>query len=51
MKMMEQDAIERTERRKKDEKLAMDQKELGNEEFKKGNYEKAVEYYSEVIKP
>ena len=48
MKMMEQDAKERYERKKRDEKLAMQQKDLGNEEFKKGNYHQAVEYYSEV---
>ena len=48
MKMMEQDAKERYERKKRDEKLAMQQKDLGNEEFKKGNYHHAVEYYSEV---
>ena len=48
MRMMEQDANDRYERRKKNEKLAMVQKDLGNEEFKNGNYEKAVEFYSEV---
>ena len=48
MRMMEQDANDRYERRKKNEKLAMVQKDLGNEEFKSGNYEKAVEFYSEV---
>ena len=48
MRMMEQDANDRYERRKKNEKLAMVQKDLGNEEFKSGNYEKAVKFYSEV---
>ena len=50
MRMMERDAEERYARRKKNEKLAMEQKDLGNEEFKNGNYEKAVEFYSEVNK-
>ena len=50
MRMMEQDANDRYERRKKNEKLAMVQKDLGNEEFKNGNYEKAVEFYSEAVK-
>lgn len=48
MRIMEKDAEERHARRKKNEKLAMAQKDLGNEEFSKGNYEKAVEFYSEV---
>lgn len=48
MKAMEADAKERAQRRKVNEQAANKLKEEGNEEFKSGNYEKAVELYSKV---
>ncbi|XP_064601806.1 tetratricopeptide repeat protein 12-like isoform X2 [Liolophura sinensis] len=49
MKAMEDDAKERAQRRKVNEKAATKLKEEGNEEFKSGNYEKAVELYSKAL--
>lgn len=48
MAAMEQDAKERSERKAEAQKEAMTWKEKGNEEFKNGNFEKAVEHYSTV---
>ena len=48
MDMMEKDIQERNERRKKNSTEATRIKDLGNEQFKEGNYEKAVELYSQV---
>ena len=48
MDMMEKDIQERNERRKKNSAEATRIKDLGNEQFKEGNYEKAVELYSQV---
>lgn len=45
---LEQDAQERYERKKKMTKLANELKEKGNKEFKEKNYEKAIEYYTQV---
>lgn len=49
MSMLEKDAQERNERRKKNMKVASELKEKGNVEFREGRYEKAIEYYSEGI--
>lgn len=49
MAAMEADARERAERRKIGEKRANELKEKGNEEFRKGNYEKALELYTEGL--
>ena len=48
MRMMEQDANERYERKKENKKKSDKLKLKGNEEFKNGNYEKAIEFYTEV---
>ena len=48
MRMMEQDANERFERKKENKKKSDKLKLKGNEEFKNENYEKAIEYYTEV---
>jgi hypothetical protein len=45
---MENDANERYEKRKLNEKLANEFKDKGNFEFAKSNYDKAIEYYTEV---
>ena len=50
MKMMEQDVRERAERRKASEKIAVKLKDEGNELFKEGDYQKAVDKYVEVGK-
>lgn len=49
MAAMEVDARERAERRQAGEKKANELKEKGNEEFRQGNYEKALELYSEGL--
>ncbi|XP_069115192.1 tetratricopeptide repeat protein 12-like [Argopecten irradians] len=49
MAAMEADANERAERRKKRQKEANVIKEKGNEEFRQGKFEKALEYYSEAL--
>ncbi len=49
LKVMEQDANERYERKKAAQKKADQIKELGNEQFKLKNYEKALEFYNEAI--
>lgn len=46
---LEQDAKERYERRKQNEKIANELKDKGNSEFSNLNYEKAIEYYTEVM--
>ena len=48
MAAMEVDARDRFEKRKKREKESNIEKDLGNEQFKLGNYEKAIEYYTKV---
>ena len=48
MSIMEQDAKERYERRKQNYKIADGLKEKGNEEFKNGNNEKAIDFYTQV---
>ncbi|RNA10791.1 tetratricopeptide repeat 12 [Brachionus plicatilis] len=49
MAALEKDAQERFERKKKMTILANELKEIGNKEFKKKNYEKAIEYYTEAL--
>ncbi len=49
MSILEKDANERFERRKENTKLATELKDKGNAEFQKRNYEKAIEFYTEVI--
>ena len=46
---MEQDCRERYERKKASEKEALALKELGNKEFQKENYKKAIDFYTEVV--
>ncbi|KAL3884297.1 hypothetical protein ACJMK2_024445 [Sinanodonta woodiana] len=46
---LENDARERAERRKKQEKESNEIKELGNAEFRQGNYETAVEHYTKAL--
>ena len=48
MSALEVDAQERFERRKLNEKISNELKVKGNAEFSKGNYEKAIEHYTEV---
>ncbi|XP_072166099.1 tetratricopeptide repeat protein 12-like [Diadema setosum] len=49
MKAVEQDAAERAQRRREKMKVATEWKERGNVEFKAGNYEKAIELYTEGL--
>nr|XP_054760270.1 tetratricopeptide repeat protein 12-like [Lytechinus pictus] len=49
MKAVERDAAERAERRKEAKKRATEWKDKGNVEFKEGNYEKAIEHYTEGL--
>ena len=49
MAAMEEDCRERAERRKRYEKEAEQQKLLGNKQFTEGNYEKAVEFYTNAL--
>ncbi|KAK3591065.1 hypothetical protein CHS0354_005454 [Potamilus streckersoni] len=46
---LEKDARERAERRKEQEKESNEIKELGNAEFRQGNYETAVEHYTKAL--
>ena len=48
MAALEADANERAARRKVNEKEANILKEKGNEEFRQGNYDKALALYTEV---
>jgi len=48
MSVMEADARERASRRAGRIKVAEEWKEKGNVEFRQGNMEKALEYYTEV---
>jgi len=48
MNIMEKDAKERFERRNQNYKIADYLKEKGNLEFKNGNNEKAIEFYTQV---
>jgi hypothetical protein len=48
LSIMEKDAKERFERRKQNYKIADGLKEKGNEQFKNGYNEKAIEFYTQV---
>ena len=48
MKALEEDAQERFKRKRAREKVAEGLKEKGNEEFRQGNYEKALDFYTQV---
>lgn len=48
LKSMEQDANERYERRMKNKKISNEFKDSGNKEFSNGNYDKAIELYTQV---
>ena len=48
MAAMEQDVKEREQRRQQKKKKATELKDKGNIEFNAGNFEKAVDYYTEV---
>ena len=50
MQVMEQDAKERQERRRENKRKAEVLKQKGNAEFAQKNYQKAIEYYTEVFK-
>ena len=50
MKIMERDAEERYKRKKENQKKANELKENGNEQFKQGNLDNALEFYSEALK-
>jgi tetratricopeptide (TPR) repeat protein len=49
MQVMEQDAKERQERRRENKRKAEILKQKGNVEFAQKNYQKAIEYYTEVL--
>nr|XP_006642346.2 PREDICTED: tetratricopeptide repeat protein 12 [Lepisosteus oculatus] len=49
LKILEKDAEDRRKRRKENETLANALKEMGNEAFAQGNYETAVQCYSEGL--
>ena len=48
MSAMEADAQARNERKKKAREEATAIKEMGNKDFQEGDYDKAVEYYTQV---
>ena len=48
MQVMEQDAKERQERRRENKRKAEVLKQKGNAEFAQKNFQKAIEYYTEV---
>ena len=48
MAAMQKDADERHERKKKAQKEAAALKDKGNAEFKAGNYDQAIEFYTQV---
>lgn len=48
MATMEQDAKERYKRKQESKKIANELKEKGNEQFKQGNLDEALKYYTEV---
>ena len=48
MKALEDDAQDRFRRKQARQKVANGLKEKGNEEFRQGNYESAMEFYSQV---
>jgi len=50
LKALEEDAKERSERRKAKEKLGKEHKKHGNTAFKQGDFETAIGSYSEAIK-
>ena len=49
MAAMELDAKERATDKKRRMKIAMELKDEGNQEFKQGNFEKALEFYDKVL--
>ena len=49
MQAVERDAAERSQRRKEAKERATEWKDRGNVEFKEGNYEKAIEHYTEGL--
>ena len=49
LRALEEDAKERSERRKAKEKLARENKRVGNIAFKRGDYDAAIAAYSEAI--
>ncbi|XP_030834673.1 tetratricopeptide repeat protein 12, partial [Strongylocentrotus purpuratus] len=49
MKAVERDSAERAQRRKEAKERATEWKDRGNVEFKGGNYEKAIEHYTEGL--
>ena len=49
LRVLEEDAKERSERRKVKEKLGKEHKRLGNTAFKQGDFEAAITSYSEAI--
>jgi hypothetical protein len=48
MQILEQDAAERYKRKQANKKIADELKEKGNQEFKKENYDKAIQLYTQV---
>ena len=50
LRALEEDAKERSERRKAKEKLGKEHKRLGNTAFKRGDFEAAITAYSEAIR-
>lgn len=48
LKSLEIDAQERFQRRQENLKISNELKEKGNEKFKQNNFEKSIDYYSEV---
>lgn len=49
LRALEEDATERSERRKAKEKLGKAHKKLGNMAFKQGDFQAAISSYSEAI--
>ena len=48
LSMLEKDANERHQRKRENTRLATALKEKGNAEFQRGNYQQAVDFYTEV---
>ena len=49
MKALEDDAQDRFRRKQARQKVANSLKEKGNEEFRQGKYEEALEFYTQVL--
>ena len=49
MKALEDDAQDRFRRKQARQKVANGLKEKGNEEFRQGKYEEALEFYTQVL--